>query len=147
MSFDYNTQIKNTIFSMSLDPNLPSGSSVGYGFQMEYSGSETGSLPGAITIYDDYTQSTGTASLQIIIPYTEYLIRKDYSASLAQLVNTYTGANLGLTGVNSNIQTQIIYAPGEVSTNICSNTCYQGENYLWTVNGTTLNNPSNYSNF
>ncbi len=146
MPFDYNTQIKITIFSMSLDPNLPSGSGVGYGFQIEYSGSETGSLPGAITIYDDYIQSTGTASLQIIIPYTEYLIRKDYSASLAQLVNTYTGANLGLTGSNSNIQTQIIYAPGEVSTNICSNTCYQGENYLWTFDGVTLNNPSNYSN-
>jgi len=146
MPFDYNTQIKRTLISMSLDPILPSGSSAGYGFQMEYSGSETGSLPGAITIYDDYIQSTGTASLQIIIPYTEYLIRKDYSASLAQLVNTYTGVNLGLTGVNSNIQTQIIYAPGEVSTNVCSNTCYQGENYLWTFDGVTLNNPSNYSN-
>jgi len=146
MSFDYNPKIVEVLISMSLEPNLPSGSSAGYGFQMEYSGSETGSLPGAITIYDEYIQSTGTASLQIIIPYTEYLIRKDYSASLAQLVNTYTGINLGLAGVNSNIQTQIIYAPGEVSTNICSNTCYQGENYLWTVNGTTLNNPSNYSN-
>ncbi len=142
MSFDYNPEIVEVLISMSLEPNLPSGLSAGYGFQMEYSGSETGSLPGAITIYDEYIQSTGTASLQIIIPYTEYLIRKDYSASLAQLVNTYTGVNLGLAGVNSNIQTQIIYAPGEVSTNICSNTCYQGENYLWTVNGTTLNNPS-----
>jgi hypothetical protein len=145
MAFDYNNEIKTVILSMSLDPLLPSGSSAGYGFQMEYSGSETGSLPGAITIYDDYIQSTGTASLQIIIPYSEYLIRKDYSASLAQLVNTYTGANLGLTGVNSNIQSQIIYAPGEVSTNVCSGTCYIGE-LQWSYDiGQPLTQPGNYS--
>ena len=109
-AFDYNDEIKNTLISMSLESTLPSGSSVGYGFQMAYSGSETGSLTGTITMYDSYLQSTGTASLQIFIPYPEYATRKDYSASLAQLVDTYTGANLGLTGVNSNIETQIIYA-------------------------------------
>ena len=147
MAFDYNNEIQNVLLSMSFDPNLPSGSSVGYGFQMTYSGSETGSFPGNITIYDEYIESTGIPSLQVFVPYSEYLIRKDYSASLAQLVDTYTGENLGLTGeINSNIQTQIIYAPGEVSTNACSGTCYQGENYLWTFDNVTLNNPSNYSN-
>lgn len=146
MSFDYNNQIKNVLISMSLDVLTLSGSSVGYGFQMSYSGSATGSLAGVITIYDDHIISTGTASLQIFVPYPEYVTRKDYSASLALLAYNYTGINLGLTGVNSNIQTQIIYAPGEVSTNACSNTCYQGENYLWTFDNVTINNPSNYSN-
>jgi hypothetical protein len=144
-AFDYNDEIKNTLISMSLESTLPSGSSVGYGFQMAYSGSETGSLTGTITMYDSYLQSTGTASLQIFIPYSEYATRKDYSASLAQLVDTYTGANLGLTGVNSNIETQIIYAPGEISTNVCSGTCYQGE-YPWAFYvGGPLFSPGNYS--
>jgi hypothetical protein len=129
MPFNYDSQIKEIILSMSLDPKLPSGSSAGYGFEMEYSGSETGSLPGAITIYDDYILSTGTASLQIIIPYPEYLIRKDYSASLAQVALDYSNISLSGGGV---INTQIVYAPGEISTNVCSGTCYQGENYLWT---------------
>jgi hypothetical protein len=146
MAFDYNNEMKTVILSMSLDPLLPSGSSAGYGFQMEYSGSETGSLPGAITIYDDYILSTGTASLQIFIPYSEYLTRKDYSASLAQLVNYYTGPNLGLTGDNKGIQTQIIYAPGEVSTNVCSNTCYQGELQWATAIGNPIFSAGNYSN-
>jgi hypothetical protein len=124
MPFNYDNEIKEIILSMSLDPNLPSGSSAGYGFEMEYSGSETGSLPGAITIYDDYILSTGTASLQIIIPYSEYLIRKDYSASLSQVALDYSNISLSGGGV---INTQIVYAPGEILTNVCSGTCYQGE--------------------
>jgi hypothetical protein len=145
MAFDYNNEIKNTLLSMSLEPTLPSGSSAGYGFQMAYSGSETGSIDGIITIYDSYIESTGTASLQIFIPYPEYATRKDYSASLAQLVNDYTGANLGLTGVNSTIGTQIIYAPGEISTNVCSGTCYQGE-YPWAFYvGGPISSPGNYT--
>jgi len=146
MAFDYNNEIQNVLLSMSFDPNLPSGSSVGYGFQMAYSGSETGSFNGVITIYDEYIESTGTASLQVFVPYSEYLIRKDYSASLAQLVDTYTGKNLGLTGDNSNIQTQIIYAPGEISTNVCSGTCYIGE-LQWSYDiGTQLYSAGNYAN-
>jgi len=147
MPFDYNNQIKNTLISMSLESSLPSGSSVGYGFEMSYDDKipATGSFPGIITIYDADIVSTGTASLQIFIPYSEYFTRKDYSASLAQLANTYTGANLGLTGSNSSIQTQIIYAPGEISTNVCSNTCYQGENFLWTFDISNPNNITVYS--
>ncbi len=145
MAFDYNNEIQNVLLSMSFDPNLPSGSSVGYGFQMAYSGSETGSFNGVITIYDEYIESTGTASLQIFIPYAEYATRLDYSASLANLVDTYTGVNLGLTGVNSTIGTQIIYAPGEISTNVCSGTCYQGEyNWAFYVGG-PLFSPGNYT--
>lgn len=144
--FDYNDEIKNVLLSMSFEPTLPVGSSVGYGFQMAYSGSETGSIDGIITIYDDYIESTGTASLQIFIPYSEYAIRRDYSASLAQLTDTYTGANLGLTGLNSTIGTQIIYAPGEISTNVCSGTCYQGE-FPWAFYvGGPLSAPGNYIN-
>jgi hypothetical protein len=145
MAFDYNNEIKNTLISMSLEPTLPLGSSVGYGFEMAYSGSETGSLTGVITIYDSYIESTGTASLQIFIPYSEYATRKDYSASLAQLVNTYTGPNLGLTGANSNIGTQIVYAPGEISTDACSGTCYQGELQWSEYIGGPLYSPGNYS--
>jgi len=146
MAFNYDTNIQNILISMSLEPTLPSGSSVGYGFKMKYSGSSTGSFPGAITMYDDYILSTGTASLQIFVPYSEYITRKDYSASLAQLVNTYTGTNLGLTGVNSNIQTQIIYAPGEISTDACSSTCYIGE-YPWAFYvGGPLQSYSSYTN-
>ncbi len=145
MAFDYNTEIQNVLLSMSFDPLLPSGSSVGYGFQIAYSKSETGSLPGVITIYDEYIESTGNPSLQIYIPYSEYATRKDYSASLAQLVDTYTGVNLGLSGDNNNIQTQIIYAPGEVSTDACSGTCYIGE-LQWSYDiGQPLTQPSNYS--
>ena len=144
-AFDYNDEIKNVLLSMSFEPTLPLGSSVGYGFQMAYSGSETGSIDGIITIYDSYIESTGTASLQIFVPYPEYATRKDYSASLAQLVDDYTGANLGLTGVNSTIGTQIIYAPGEISTNVCSGTCYQGEfDWAFYVGG-PLFSPGNYS--
>ena len=130
---------------MSFDQTLPSGSSVGYGFQMAYSGSETGSIDGIITIYDSYIESTGTASLQIFIPYAEYATRPDYSASLANLVDTYTGINLGLTGVNNIIRTQIIYAPGEISTNVCSGTCYIGELQWSTYIGGPLTQPGNYS--
>jgi len=112
---------------------------------MAYSGSETGSIDGIITIYDSYIESTGTASLQIFIPYSEYATRRDYSASLAQIVDNYTGGILGLTGVNSTIDTQIIYSPGEISTNVCSGTCYQGE-YNWAFYiGGPLFSPGSYS--
>ena len=118
------------------------GSSVGYGFQMTYSGSATGSLTGAITLYDDYILSTGTASLQILIPTSSYLDYGRTSASIAQLVNQYTDFPTGR--ADETISTQIIYAPGEIAPLACSSTCYQGENLsLW---GTTLTSPQPYTN-
>jgi hypothetical protein len=143
MTFNYDTNIKNILLSMSLDPNLPTGSSVGYGFQMAYSGDSTGSLSGAITLYDESIISTGTASLQIFIPDSSYLDRGFTSQSIAQLATQYTDFPTGR--ADETISTQIIYAPGEITTDACSSTCYQGENYLsaW---GTTLTSPGVYTN-
>ena len=53
MAFNYDTSIKNILLSMSLSPYLPTGSSVGYGFQMTYDEGATASLAGAITMYDE----------------------------------------------------------------------------------------------
>jgi len=125
MAFNYNTNIKNIILSMSLSPYLPTGSSVGYGFGMRYSGSLTGSFSGAISIFDDGILSTGTASLQIFVPTSSYLDLGFTSASIAQLVAEYTDFPTGT--ADEVISTQVIIAPGEVSTNACSATCYQGE--------------------
>ena len=126
MAFEYKDEIKNILLSMSFSERFPAGAWVGYGFEMEYSGSATGSVEGIITMWDENILSTGTASLQIYIPTSSYL---DYpsptSASLSSLVTTYT--NYAWSGSNT-ISTQIIYAPGEINPYACSATCYQGEN-------------------
>ena len=144
MAFEYKDEIKNILLSMSLSERFPAGAWVGYGFEMEYSGSATGSVEGIITMWDENILSTGTASLQIYIPTSSYL---DYpsptSASLSSLVDEYTD----YTWSGSNIiSTQIIYAPGEVNPYACSATCYQGENaWFWggTLYPATVQNPSN----
>ena len=146
MAFEYKDEIKNILLSMSLSERFPAGAWVGYGFKMRYSGSLTGSLNGAITMWDENILSTGTASLQIYIPSSSYL---DYpsptSASLASLVSEYT--NFTWSGSDYNkISTQIIYAPGEINPYACSATCYQGETqWLWggIVYPATVQNPSN----
>jgi len=142
MAFNYDDNIKNIILSMSLSPYLPTGSSVGYGFQMTYSGSSTGSYSGSITLYDNNIISTGTASLQIFVPTASYLDRGFTSQSIAALVTEYTDFPTGRG--DETISTQIIVAPGEITPLVCSSTCYQGENYfsLW---GTTLQSPLNYT--
>ena len=144
MAFEYKDEIKNILLSMSFSERFPAGAWVGYGFEMEYSGSATGSVEGIITMWDENILSTGTASLQIYIPTSSYL---DYpsptSASLSSLVDEYTD----YTWSGSNIiSTQIIYAPGEVNPYACSATCYQGENlWLWNnvFNNATFQNPVN----
>jgi len=143
MAFDYDNNIKNIILSMSLSPYLPTGSSVGYGFKMAYSGSSTGSYSGSITLYDNNIISTGTASLQIFIPNASYLSLGLTSASISRLVNQYTNFPVGK--ADETISTQVIIAPGEITPLACSATCYQGENYpsLW---GTTLQSPGTYTN-
>jgi len=129
MAFNYDTNIKNILLSMSLNPNLPTGSSVGYGFQMRYSGDATGSLTGVITMYDPDIVSTGTASLQIFIPSPSYLDGgSNASSSIATLKAAYTNIPIGRS--DETISTQLIYAPGEITTDACSTTCYQGE-YPW----------------
>lgn len=144
MAFNYNTTIKNLLLSMSLDSNLPTGSSVGYGFQMTYAPGRTGSLSGAITMYDPNIVSTGTASLQIFIPDSSYLSLGRTSASLAQLVTQYTNIPNGVGG--ETISTQIVYAPGEVAPLACSATCYQGE-YPWAYFvGGAIQSYGNYTN-
>jgi len=144
MAFEYKDEIKNILLSMSLDDNLPTGSWVGYGFEMEYSASSSGYFDGAISMWDEYILSTGTASLQIYIPSSSYLDSPSReSASLASLVNEYT--NYVWSGSNS-ISTQIILATGEISSFICSATCYKGENpWVWNniLNAATFQNPSN----
>jgi hypothetical protein len=111
---------------------------------MRYSGSTTGSVSGAITMWDENILSTGTASLQIYIPTSSYLDSPSIiSASLSSLVTTYT--NYRWSGSNR-ISTQIIYAPGEINPYACSVTCYQGENpWLWNnvLNSATVQNPIN----
>ena len=143
MAFNYNTNIKNIILSMSLSPYLPTGSSVGYGFKMAYSGSRTGSLTGAITIYDEGILSTGTASLQVFVPTSSYLDTGFTSQSIATLVTQYTNFPTGT--ADETISTQVIYAPGEITTDACSSTCYQGETY-YTGWGNTLSPPGTYTN-
>jgi hypothetical protein len=144
MAFNYDTNIKNILLSMSLSPYLPTGSSVGYGFQMAYSGSATGSLTGAITMYDSNIVSTGTASLQVFIPISSYLDTGFVSQSIATLVTQYTDFPTGT--ADETISTQVIYAPGEITTDACSATCYQGE-LQWSFDfGTQLYTPENYDN-
>jgi len=144
MAFNYNTNIKNIILSMSLSPYLPTGSSVGYGFKMAYSGSRTGSFTGAITIYDEGILSTGTASLQIFIPTSSYLDTGLISQSIAALVTEYTDFPTGT--ADETISTQIIYAPGEITTDACSSTCYQGELQWSFAIGTQLFSAGSYTN-
>ena len=143
MTFDYTTNIKNILLSMSLSPYLPTGSSVGYGFQMTYDEGATASLAGAITMYDEGILSTGTSSLQIFVPTSSYLDLGFTSQSIALLVNEYTNFPTGKG--SETISTQVIYAPGEIAPLACSSTCYQGETYLsaW---GTTLISPQTYTN-
>jgi hypothetical protein len=142
MAFNYDDTIKGLLISMSLDPNLPMGSSVGYGFQMAYSGDSTGSLSGAITLYDDNIISTGTASLQLFIPSISYLDRGPISSSIAALKTAYSNISDG----RGTISTQIIYAPGEITTDACSSTCYQGE-YPWAFYiGGPIQSYSSYTN-
>ena len=144
MAFEYNDEIKNILLSMSFDERLPERASVGYGFEMEYSGSTTGSINGVITMWDETILSTGTGSLQIYISSTSSLDNPSRtSASLASLINDYT--NYTWSGSNR-ISTQIIYAPGEVHSYVCSATCYQGENpWVWggVLYSATLQNPVN----
>ena len=144
MAFNYDTNIKNILLSMSLSPYLPTGSSVGFGFQMRYSGSLTGSLSGSITLYDDNILSTGTASLQIFFPTSSYLdLGSDTSASIAILKATYTNVPTGR--ADETISTQLIYAPGEITTDACSANCYIGE-FPWAFNvGGAIYGYSNYA--
>ena len=146
MAFEYKDEIKNILLSMSFDERLPTEAWVGYGFKMRYSGSLTGSLNGAITIWDENILSTGTASLQIYIPSSSYLDSPSrVSGSLSSLVTDYT--NYVWSGSDNLISTQIILAPGEISPYVCSATCYQGE-YPWVfgvgaLNPATVQNPAN----
>ena len=143
MAFNYDTSIKNILLSMSLSPYLPTGSSVGYGFQMTYDEGATASLAGAITMYDEGVLSTATASLQIFIPDASYLDLGLTSASIAQLVTEYTNFPTGR--ADDFISTQVVVAPGEISPLVCSSTCYQGE-FPWAFYvGGPLQSPSTYT--
>jgi hypothetical protein len=144
MAFNYNTSIKNILLSMSFSPYLPAGSSVGYGFEMAYLPGRTGSLSGAITMYDSNIVSTGTASLQIFVPTSSYLSRGLISQSISQLVAQYTDFPTGT--ADEVISTQVIYAPGEITTDACSSTCYQGELQWSFAIGSQLFAPGNYTN-
>jgi hypothetical protein len=143
MAFNYDTSIKNILLSMSLSPYLPTGSSVGYGFQMTYDEGATASLAGAITMFDEGILSTGTASLQIFVPTSSYLDTNLISQSLAQLVTQYTDFPTGI--ADETISTQVIYAPGEITTDACSATCYQGEQLWAFYAGGPLQSPGTYT--
>lgn len=143
MAFNYDTNIKNIILSMSLSPYLPTGSSVGYGFQMKYRTSYSSSVAGAFVMYDSNIQSTGTASLQIFVPTSSYLDLGPTSASIAQLVAQYTDFPTGT--ADETISTQVIVAPGEITPLACSTTCYQGE-FPWAFYaGGPIQSFSNYT--
>jgi hypothetical protein len=143
MAFNYDTSIKNILLSMSLSPYLPTGSSVGYGFQMTYDEGATASLAGAITMYDEGILSTGTASLQIFVPTASYLTRRFTSQSIAALVTEYTDFPTGT--ADEVISTQIIVAPGEIAPLACSATCYQGELQWSFAIGSQLFSPGSYT--
>ena len=99
---------------------------------------------GAVVIDFEENISFPTVSLQIFIPTTsslEYPSRA--SASLSSLIDDYT--NYPLTA-DQTISTQLIYAPGEVHSYVCSATCYQGEHpWLWggVLYPATFQNPAN----
>jgi len=147
MAFEYKDEIKDILISMSFNEIFPSGAWVGYGFEMEYSSSITGSNPGIITMYDEGILSTGTASLQIFVPSSSYLnFPSKESASLSTLVDQYTNYNWSGSSENL-ISTQIILATGEINPFVCSATCYFGEN-PWVfgvgpINSATIQNPIN----
>jgi hypothetical protein len=144
MAFNYDTSIKNILLSMSLSPYLPTGSSVGYGFQMTYDEGATASLAGAITMFDEGILSTGTASLQIFVPTSSYLDTNLISQSLSQLVTQYTDFPTGI--ADETISTQVIYAPGEITIDACSGTCYHGEEFPWAFYaGGPLQSPGTYT--
>jgi hypothetical protein len=146
MAFEYKDEIKDILISMSFNELLPSGSWVGYGFEMEYSSSITGSNPGIITMYDEGILSTGTASLQIFVPSSTYLTSPSkVSSSLSTLVDQYTNYNWSGSSENL-ISTQIILATGEINPYVCSPTCYSGENpWVWggVLYSATVQNPIN----
>lgn len=145
MAFNYDDNIKNILLSMSLSPYLPTGSGVGYGYQLAYSGSATGSLSGSITLSDSNIITTGTASLQIHIPYPSYLdLGSDSSSSIATLKTQYTNFPTGRVG--ETISTQIIYSPGKMSALSCDPSCYYGE-YPWSpyLQGFVIYPANNYS--
>jgi len=145
MAFQYTTQVKNLMLSMSLDPLTPSGVGIGYGFGFRYSGSATGSVSGAYKLSDNYLLSNGTGSLHIYIPTGSYLnITTETSRSLSGLFAKYNGSTVGSDEV---LYTYIVVLQDSIESFPCDASCYQGEGTYWyyggLLNPPTTQNPAN----
>lgn len=142
----YNSTIKNTMLSMSLDPLKPDFVNITLSSYLIHSGSwvtgsfGSGSNGSVISLLDSNLFST-TSSIHITIPTSSYLYpNSKNSSSISQLFNKYTGS-----GVNYKLQ--IVETSGETQPYICysGSTCYPGEGYVHNPPNTPLQEfPSPY---
>jgi hypothetical protein len=124
----YNSTIKNTMLSMSLDPLKPDGVNITLSSYLKHSGSwatgsfGSGSNGSLISLFDSNLFST-TSSIHITIPSSSYLYpNSKNSSSISQLFNKYTGSKI-------DYLLQIVETSGETQPFICysGSTCYPGE--------------------
>jgi hypothetical protein len=124
----YNSTIKNTMLSMSLDPLKPDFVNITLSSYLVHSGSwatgsfGSGSNGSIISLLDNNLFST-TSSIHITIPSSSYLYpNSKNSSSISQLFNKYTGSKI-------DYLLQIVETSGETQPFICysGSTCYPGE--------------------
>jgi len=135
----YNSTIKETMLSMSLDPLKPDGVNITLSSYLKPSGSissgsfGSGSNGSLISLFNSNLFST-TSSIHITIPSSSYLYpNSKNSSSISQLFNKYTGS-----GVDYYLQ--IVETSGETQPYICysGSTCYPGEGYVHNPPNTPL---------
>ena len=135
----YNSTIKNTMLSMSLDPLKPDGVNITLSSYLKPSGSipsgsfGSGSNGSLISLFNSNLFST-TSSIHITIPSSSYLYpNSKNSSSISQLFNKYTGSKV-------NYELQIVETFGETQPYICysGSTCYPGEGYVHNPPNTPL---------
>ena len=148
--FDYNDSVRTFLVSMSLDTidKGLEGTTVGYGIELRYSGSDADkSLDGAYALWDEDIQFTGTASLFLTIPTASYLDSGSaISSSIATFISDYTRVSLSGSG-NDSLDTQILLEAGSPTAMACDSSCYQGElPWYWAGAGpysATIQSPTN----
>jgi len=142
----YNSTIKETMLSMSLDPLKPDGVNITLSSYLVHSGSwATGSFGsgsnGSIISLFDSNLFSKTSSIHITIPSSSYLYpNSKNSSSISQLFNKYTGSRV-------DYKLQIVETFGETQPYICysGSTCYPGEGYVHNPPNTPLQEfPSPY---
>jgi len=129
------SSISSSLFLYSSTPIGTLGNSFSYSYCTSsgtFGGgvNSTGSIPGVVATYDEYTFTTGVPTLQLFIPSSSYLDRgSEVSASIAKIVNEYTNIDVD---ADTTISTQIVASPGTVNPLICNNVnCYTADNGYW----------------